>query len=311
MSVINKRWVLQGHRYPFIFSNGAGFSAGNRLFVLGGAGGVGVADRRIYTCEVLGDGSTSAWVKAGDLPVAANFNACVYHEGSQTVYHYGGSTAGNNKLYAAPVSGGVVGPFRTVSTWHASINSSPSLVIVGDWIYVVGGSLGRCDSFRIGTDGVPQSLPKILNTGVVAADARYAAFAFTSNGYMYLAGGLNSQAPFDRSEVFSAPLQPNGGLGAWKKVGNLPIAMGRCGGAVKGDKLVILGGRFGGTTSTNRVFSASLLPGGDIGAFTDEDAFPIAFRGSGGTTLTVGNKIFVVGGFTTANVDTVYSSELK
>jgi hypothetical protein len=303
MNVINKPWTLLADRFPFAVNSSAGIVVGDRIFVIGGAfGSSSVADKRIYSARVFTDGTLSSWTRAGDLLLATSFHKAVYHEPSQSVFVYGGGPT-NPKIYKAKVSDDQIGPFTAVEQFQSAANPNPNMVVHGDWIYIVSGTPIRVDSYKVDSDGVvPQSLPPL-------ADPRSAAALFIWGGYLYLVGGANLTSPLDGSEVFSARLEPNGGLGPWKQVGNLPGKRGRLGHAVVGNQVVVIGGRTGGTTSTNTIYSATLMPEGQIGAFATEDAFPIIVRNITNQVFVVGKRIIVVGGFDTANRATVYVSE--
>jgi hypothetical protein len=105
--------------------------------------------------------------------------------------------------------------------------------------------------------------------------------AFTSDTHLYLAGMADaSDSP--HNNVYSAPI--NGGvLGAFTALGNLPITVKDAGVARWRDHVYIVGGAITGCctyTPTNQVFSAKILPGGNLSAWSAVSPLPIPCSGS-------------------------------
>ena len=310
MTLVNKAWTSPGV-FPVPANGLATFVVGNRIFCGGGSqgAGAGTVSSQIWTSTVNADGSLTPWTRAGNMPAPATFHTFIYHKPSCSVYLYG-STSTNPKLYVAKVSGDTVGPWSIVTQFQSAAISGVGLLLVGDWLYMIGGAGNRCDSIRLGSGPIPdgygthRSLPPLpdlrIDPGVVIC-----------HNHIYVLGGFNSVSPLDRGEVFSARIEPDGNLGPWRQVGNLLQTAGRPSALGIGTRVLVLGGRSGGSLSSDLVQVATMYAGGDIGPFVGEDKFPVAFRAASRSIVQVGKYVFQITGFTTTNSDFIYRSEVN
>jgi hypothetical protein len=127
-----------------------------------------------------------------------------------------------------------------------------------------------------------------------------------AGGYLYVAGGRASSLP-EVASVFSAPVQPDAGLGSWSALTPLPSPRSFAQAFALDGHLVVIGGDVGANTS---VVHAPLLDAGLIGAWT---AMPDLAGGSrwGEAAAEENGAIVIAGGSVDGTItNRVWSSSL-
>ncbi|MCB0156641.1 MAG: hypothetical protein KDD83_00800 [Caldilineaceae bacterium] len=153
-------------------------------------------------------------------------------------------------------------PRRSLPQAVASMNS----VIHNDTLYVVGGRIKRPNTVAattavyfagIGPDGTlgdwlqTTSLPEPLFGHAVV----------TTDTHMYVLGGYRTDTTRPRSNVWRAPFQADGTLGAWEEMKNMPEARNFTRAVVVDNRVYVVGGYQDGGTF-GEVFVADLWAGG-------------------------------------------------
>lgn len=133
----------------------------------------------------------------------------------------------------------------------------------------------------------------------------WSAAAVTKNR-AFLMGGVLSNLTYT-SNMYTAPINADGSLGAWTASGTLPSA--RCGHLVVASKtrLYLIGGALNASTFTANVYYATINADGTLGAWTAAPSLPAAQCGM--ATVMTKNRIYVMGGMQAGGyVNSVYSA---
>jgi len=169
---------------------------------------------------------------------------------------------------------GTLGGFADTTTPLAVPRLAPALVVIGDWLYVIGGA----DTSRTGLTATERA--------AIAPDGSLGAFATVDEStlgtgrfeftltvvgdFLYAIGGQIIDNQYTNS-IERAPIGADGSVGAFTSVADraLVVARGDHAAAVLGDTLYIVGGndRNGGLTSVER---APVGGDGELGAFTTD-----------------------------------------
>jgi N-acetylneuraminic acid mutarotase len=288
----------------------------NRLYHVGGSTDADFfGTPEIYSAVLHADGTIDSWIVAGTLPVGMAFHAACVHNG--WMYVIGGNDTSNTRLntvYVAKLgSNGVIGTWKknSVPIQLGAVNNPMGLVVVGDFLYSIAGGgaaaiTANCFSVNLNSDGTLDEwrrlnypVPQALTTTVVHHD-----------GWMYVIGGsTNGAAANDVSTVYAAAINTAGGLGPWMQVSSLPQPMDRfCACVVRGN-LITLGGRDTSGVNIDKIYTAKLDTGGQLGPWkTDDTLFPVAMRNN--TVVVKNNRLWVGSGFSTIRDPNVYSIQL-
>ncbi|TCS68250.1 tail collar domain, partial [Sulfuritortus calidifontis] len=127
-------------------------------------------------------------------------------------------------------------------------------IVTNSRVYLLGGYVSSCSGWTTGT-----SLPGAL----------YASQAIVTNSRVYLLGGYVSSAV---STVYTAPINPDGTLGAWTTGTSLPGALYASQAIVTNSRVYLLGGYVSSAVST--VYTAPINPDGTLGAWTTGTSLP-------------------------------------
>jgi len=149
----------------------------------------------------------------------------------------------------------------------------PASVIAGDHLYVTGG----------------------LNGSV-------------RNGFLHIVGGGSSESTV-RDDVFYAPINADGTLGAWQTATEkLPQVRLDHTTVVSGGRAYVIGGVNGSFVAQSTVYSAPLNADGSTGAWVGETALPAAREDV--STAEHGGYVYVFAGKGAWAVTTTYSARL-
>lgn len=191
---------------------------------------------------------------------------------------------------------------------HAALASGP-------FIYVLGGleatsSTNTVFRARVGTDGALGAW-EALDT-LPRPRSHQAAFVYGE--HLYQIGGLDGNpagANTPLNDVVSAPIRPDGSLGAWRQVGALDSAFATHGTFLHGGYVYVVGGVESNRRFSDRVQRAPLGPNGTIGPFEASDPLPQA-RGHVHHLPVFGNHVYSAGGSRSRQVITdVYVGTLR
>ncbi len=222
------------------------------IFVTGGA-----TISTVYSAKILTDGTISSWSTLNTLPQTVFDHASVAYNGY--LYTIGGITATNavSTIYSAPINGnGTIGSWTTLNTLPALVRSHVATVSNG-YLFIAGGFNGstafstvysaplKADG-TIGTWSTLNTLPVTLYEQAITS----------SNGYLYILGGLNGSSYV--STIYAAQVKGDGTIGSWSTLNTLPQVMGRQGVAISNGYIVLTGGLTTGSTLLSTVYSTPL-----------------------------------------------------
>ena len=168
-------------------------------------------------------GTTSPWQSETSMTYQRNQSSAAAYNGY--LYSIGGSGGEDNKVLYAPISGN-----GSVGAWTVNSNDIPSSLyrhtaVVNDgYVYVLGGRDGGAVN---GVYYAPINLDGSVGAWQTETDtlpiSMYYLSSFVYNDYIYIVGGNDNSVA--RDEVFSAPINGDGSIGAWVESDNtLPAA---------------------------------------------------------------------------------------
>jgi hypothetical protein len=242
----------------------------------------------------------TVWNSGGNYPLTINGESCVAYSGY--LFCIGGTydDAGDDvaTAYYAPLgSGGSIGSWSASTPFPVPIDSQ-SCAASGGYVYCLGGN-NETD----GTDGGSASsnsawyaqlshagIGNWLRTTAYPAGVFFP-ICFTSSGYIYCTGGVDSSYSPVSSDYF-APVTPTG-IGAWKATTDYPIQASGQACAVSADRMYCVGGEQSTGDYTSAVFVAPLSSTG-IGSWTQVVSYPLSLQTD--CAISAGN-MYCVGGF--------------
>lgn len=310
-SIAANNWRTQAP-IPTPKSNGYLLAWGQHLFYVGGSSdALTSGTQEVYSTAVHADGSIDQWRSVAVTPKLMAFFGGVIVNGQMVLA--GGNTATPiDSLYSAKVDrDGNVARLNYSSIPYSSFRY-PAVVLDGHgMVYVIGGN----------TDAVGNE----VWSGLLVPDAGVSSWrqaqslpasiqghcAIIYGDYIYCLGGsTNALAGGCIDEVRSAHIEPNGGLGPWNLVGNLPVAMHKMTVVVYKDRLIVCGGQDISSNNLATMYVSKLEPHGQLGGFVADPAgIPVAHRNA--SAALVGRRLFLAAGFTTVRLDTVTSIDLR
>jgi len=139
----------------------------------------------------------------------------------------------------------------------------------------------------------PAPTPPIAwSEGPALAAGRDHHAVFAGGNRLYVAGGTNYTDVY--ADVWSAPVRPDGGVGAWERMPDLPDVRAGSAGVVVGGLAVFVAGQLKDLSKVPDVFTARVKPDGTLEAWTPAPALPAGrFHHAAAVH---GNAIYVTGG---------------
>lgn len=188
---------LQGTAMSQARTGHAAFTYNGWLYVLGGMTNRASNASVITSCErsqIQNDGTLGAWSSATALTAAKRDISCAVHS-SGRVYIVGGANSGGT--FQTVVQWATINNDGTLGSWNTTTaiptaKVFPQVVIVGDYIYVMGGATSATAStntihrgtINSGTGEIP-SWTALSNF----PDTRYGAMALVNDGTIYVISG--------------------------------------------------------------------------------------------------------------------------
>jgi N-acetylneuraminic acid mutarotase len=301
-------WTTESNVLPQELAVATSVVYNGYVYVMGGVDSGGLVST-VYSAPLNSDGSVGAWTtEANALPQPlANSNSVVYNGYIYVIGGYDGSFV--DTVYSAPLNpDGSVGAWTTEANALPKTLSNPATVVYNGYVYVMGGFDGinrqsTVYSAPLNPDGsVGVWTTEVNALPQVRSDLNLVVY----NGYVYVMGGFDGTNV--QSAVYSAPLNPDGSVGAWTTEANaLPQGLASATSVVYNGYVYVMGGGDNvGFLST--VYSAPLNPDGSVGAWTTEaNALPQPLAVA--TSVVYNGYVYVMGGFDGTNVQSaVYSS---
>ncbi|MCB0159241.1 MAG: DUF11 domain-containing protein, partial [Caldilineaceae bacterium] len=234
----------------------------------------------VRSAKINNDGSLDTWVDQTPLLQTRYLHTVVATD--LHVYVLGGWNDSSREatVYRAGfLPNGGLGDWFLISTLPKPINLHQS-VIVGDYIYVLGGYIGPSEGgvatnevyySRISGNGLTAWQP---TTALPAAIFRHSAVA--TDDTIYVIGGYSPDtdgAPLNT--VYAASVNGDGTLGAWRQIRALPENRFYHQSVIHDGRLFVIGGETG-ANELRSVISAAINGDGSLDAWRDETPLPEA-----------------------------------
>lgn len=256
--------------------------AGPRLIVVGGAPlPPGASDQtttnNVSIAPINPDGTLGAWSDGPNLAYARAGQAMGLI-GSTVIAVAGRSTGSflRSSTYATlqpdgTLSEWALGPSIPEGRFHISGAAS------GRWMYVSGG-------LRLHSDGTTEARPEVFgaqldNDGALGAWQSMTALpepishhaSFVHDGYLFIAGGLGGDPFYNRAvarrSAYRTRINPDGTLGAWEPLNQLPDWVSTHSATVHHDHVYLFGGVVDNGDNSDQILRAQLQSDGTLGAW--------------------------------------------
>lgn len=193
---------------------------------------------------------------------------------------------------------GTVGKFSIVANLQlATPRDSFSMVTIGSWLYVIGGSgggaLATIERAPISADGSLGTFSPMEN--IALQTARWSHTSVVVGAYVYVIGGENGPGSY-LSSIERAPIV-DGELGTFVTMPDVVLLGARSHhtSIVIGSRLCVLGGYGPNPGQVGTAVDCSTIgPDGDIGMFTHTGTLTAARESH--STIVLGTTVFVIGG---------------
>lgn len=178
---------------------------------------------------------------------------------------------------------------------------SNSTIVLNDTVYVFGGSediLSEDSSNTVAwTRPLPNGMVEPWKVSQPFSDSGLLGLAaVTTPGHLHIIGGLD-QTDSVTNRIWSAPINPDGGLGAWQQSPPLPVPLWFHCAAVVGGRVFVWGGLMNNEKSNLQpvadIYSAPVLATGKLGQWRKEQMrLPIGFYDA--SSAVVGPYLFSI-----------------
>ncbi|MCZ6735703.1 MAG: hypothetical protein O7C65_07940 [Planctomycetota bacterium] len=264
--------------------------------------------RRLLIVAVIAVFSSAAqapadWTATAPLPDTYTAHAMVHTGGY--LYHFGGLAgfdglfSGDKVFYAQ-----VTGP-GTIAAWVETTTALPALSFFhaaaawDDKLYVLGGQhwdgaglvvASNVYYSQIGNNGVPGA----WQTMTPLPEPLYLHSVVVWNGRIYVTGGWTDAGLSNR--VYSAEVNPDGTLGSWVSLLNLPEAIYTHAAVVANGRVYVLGGVINNGNDLHNAVYMSLIQGdGSLGPWVTTTPLPEPL--SDHEAVIIGGRVYVLGGW--------------
>lgn len=250
-------WTVAG-QLPLPLYLHAAVVADDALFVIGGWDGTRTRSE-VWRASFTSDGKVGDWTPMPAYPLAVDLHDAVVLGGR--IYGVGGwdGIQAQGGVYAAKIEGGTLGPWQRVGDLPQPLYR---LAIATDTqhLFVTGGYGAN------GTASAAVYVTGITSDGALSGwqsytlpTAVYYHKAVVHDGQLVVLGGRNDAQTF--TQVYTAPIETNGGIGEWQPAPALPVAVYRMGAVtVKrygSDYIFVVGGARSETEYETTVYHSS------------------------------------------------------
>ena len=275
------------------------------IYVIGGVQSNASSSNFIYRGTVGTDGNILAWTPVTPMPKPRELHASVIR--NNFLYIIGG----NEFPYSPKTTVFMTHllPDGTLDTWN-SLPGLPqplmghSAVVVGDFIYVLGGQDGSMNRkatvymarIDYATGGIsPWETTTSLPTGLALSGA------IAWKDRIYLVGGIDGTGTI-RQSVFYSTVSTNGSLGPWQVADVLPQGLITAGVSVKSGLIFVTGGMNTSFTTNSSVFTIPINADGSVSTTNFYGYLPQPFR-AGASVIHFKKRLYVIGGQGDSSVD--------
>lgn len=248
-------WSVPPVSLPEARSNHASFIWNDRLYILGGLlddSGAVLLSGDVKSALLDNKGSLGPWRVEQSLMDDVYDIACLVSP-DNILYVSGGRGAENNITtvrYAQLSGDGKMGIWKTAAALPQAL-AGHKMCMYDNVLYVVGGAneatpVVNCYMARVNSDGSLQ--PWVATTPLPVARAHHA--LGERDGYIYVIGGIQDSELAESTAIYSAYVQPGGGLGTWKTVGATTVSRTNQASAKSDDVVYMVGGLASGEVDT-------------------------------------------------------------
>ena len=230
------------------------------LYVAGGSSSMRNANVSpdVLYAPLASDGTIGTWTYGQTMPTARRGSTATAANGYLYVIGggFGGSCCTNNVWYSQLGANGAPGAWGQATLPDNVLRASA--VTNNGYLYVVAGTSGlnarnRVLYAQIGANGAPGTWTTVTGPWSARRDAA----AVAAGGYLYVMGGTtdsNHPATSELPDVWKAPFNTDGSLGAWATTSAFSNPRRSLVAAASGSYLYVFGGVKGNaTTSANRL----------------------------------------------------------
>ncbi len=229
----------------------------------------------------LTGGSAGSWSTTTALPAAVYSATTVVYNGY--IYEIGGYTTTLSPVVDyATISAGTIGAWNPTTSLPLGTYYATSVVYNG-YIYEMGGNDGSGSPSVTVVDYAQVNSNGTLGAWTATTSLPTAASVATSvvyNGYIYEMGGNDSTGTV-MANVYYAPVNANGTLGAWTATTSLPVATKLATSVVYNGYIYEMGGN-NGTAGVTTVYYVPINSNGSLGAWITTTALPAAYASASG-----------------------------
>ena len=271
----------------------------NRVYLLGGAI-KNTPSATVYTTPINPDGTLGVWTTSDPLPGPVDASQAIVTQ--NRVYLLGGYTPSepSSTVYTAPINpDGTLGDWTTATSLPAAVYHSQAIVTKTQ-VYLLGGYIDGGLSSAVYTAPInPDGTLGFWTTGTSLPGTLPHSQAIVTQNRAYLLGGIVNGG--HSSAVYTAPINPDGTLGAWTTAASMPATVFDSQAIVAKNRVYLLGGKINYTASST-VYTAPINPDGTLGAWTTGASLPATVFGS--QAIVTNNRVYLLGG----RINGAYSS---
>jgi len=275
----------------------------NRVYLLGGWNGVYL--RKVFTAPINPDGTLGAWVAGALLPINLFYSQAIVI--NNKVYLLGGL---NNGIASAIVYTATINPDGTLGAWVTGVPLPVTIytaqtIVTNNRVYLLGGVNNGAYSSKVYTAPINANgtLGTWVNSTPLPGAVAYSQAIVTNNRIYLLGGYVNGVAS---SIVYTAPINPDGTLGAWVTGAPLPVTIYAAQIIVTNNRVYLLGGINNGAYSS-KVYTAPINANGTLGAWVNSTPLPVTVGYS--QAIVTNSRVYLLGGYNgNIALNTVYST---
>lgn len=286
---------------PVPLSEHAAAAAGRCIFVAGGESDSGNPRSEVFSAQAGEDGRIGAWQNLAGTRLPEVLNSFTLTAAAGQLVAIGGESGApaydRSEVYRAEIRADC-----TLGAWSNMTSAAMPYELVDHAAAAVEGQIVVAGGHLFGNS---VQYDRVYQARMLAADparswasappldqALAGPAAVLHGDYIYLLGGQGAQGP--RASVRRAALRPDGSLGAWVPMPDLPAPLRGHAAAAIGRSMLVLGGN-DGANDRDTIYQAEVGADGSLGAWS---MLPCRLPGAltGHAVVVVGNVVYLSGG---------------
>jgi hypothetical protein len=292
-------WTVSPTNLPVGITEAKAFITKQRAYIMGGIVDPNGQTRSnaVYTAPIDTNGNLGTWTTSTPLPVIMSNTHLIVT--NQRVFLMGGDIdgGGSSRVYTASINAdGTLGAW-TIAPYLPTNLYAAGVIVTNQRVFLLGGITNSLFSAVVYT--APINTDGTLGAWTTAAPlpaAMYGAEVIVTGSSqgtqrVHLLGGGYGPASYS-SIIRSAPINPDGTLGAWVTDTPLPSPRGRGQVVTTRQRVFYIGGGVG--PATNTVFSAPINADGTLGAWAENEQLPTISANA--QIIITSQKIYHLGG---------------